>query len=487
MNSQKEAQDFLKSILKPPKEHKVDQLEIAQENECILVRGIPFSATKDQIETALIDTKAAFETVKLIKNNQGLSRGFAFVTFFTKELARNWLARNQKEIMILGIICSCEYSFQQEKDDWECIHCGGVNFKRRDECYRCGIPKNYNQAIDIVVNSGSRDIGTVPSRFLLVRGFPAECEPRDIFELANLNCTRFYVTKKRDTKISHCFGFAEYPTEEEAIEMINCLHQSKNRKKIEIYGKSVTVTFAHLGSFLTAKPDSVYISFSSLENGHLVYKRYWDESCYCEAFPALDFDVITPDQLPNPKTTTKASKSSTINAKKFNAQFQKWHDTQKHFDIAGLSLPVLFERVPSAAQVSAKLCDFEKLTCLLCQRRFELPHLLQNHVDMSMMHKQQVKFYRKRKLDKLVEIETNIANEKAVYEEQQQEQKTFQPTKFGIRSDNVGNQILQKMGWKQGQGLGIESNGIRKVIKIEKRRRGAGLGTDASIKRFKRT
>lgn len=41
-----------------------------------------------------------------------------------------------------------------------------------------------------------------------------------------------------------------------------------------------------------------------------------------------------------------------------------------------------------------------------------------------------------------------------------------EPTKDGIRDDNIGNRMLQKMGWHEGQGLGRDNQGRVDIIMV---------------------
>ena len=42
-----------------------------------------------------------------------------------------------------------------------------------------------------------------------------------------------------------------------------------------------------------------------------------------------------------------------------------------------------------------------------------------------------------------------------------------QPTKEGIGGENIGNKLLQKMGWSQGQGLGKANQGRTDPVEVK--------------------
>ncbi|KAI5752888.1 hypothetical protein M8J77_021487 [Diaphorina citri] len=146
--------------------------------------------------------------------------------------------------------------------------------------------------------------------------------------------------------------------------------------------------------------------------------------------------------------------------------------------------------------------DWDKLACLICKRQFNSKDILKKHTQLSELHKSNLKmWYTSRNLDpndavhravqyrdrakerrlKYGEPEVPPACKlKAKYSKVKEATVTFEePTKKGIGADNVGNKLLQKMGWTQGQGLGKTNQGRTSIIEAEARISSAGLGTNA--------
>lgn len=49
-------------------------------------------------------------------------------------------------------------------------------------------------------------------------------------------------------------------------------------------------------------------------------------------------------------------------------------------------------------------------------------------------------------------------------------------TNAAIPADNIGSKLLRKMGWKEGEGLGKDGQGITKPVEAEGYVKGAGIG-----------
>lgn len=155
--------------------------------------------------------------------------------------------------------------------------------------------------------------------------------------------------------------------------------------------------------------------------------------------------------------------------------------------------------------------DFDKLTCLLCKRAFQSLDILNKHLKMSNLHRENLQKYNLSHGTSLNSANNNINNpESQAYRDRAKERRL----KYGecdppppnrsrerfekeiekhtaalqkqssnhlastpIGENNVGNRLLQKMGWSEGQGLGRTNQGRTNIIEAESRAPAAGLGT----------
>uniref|UniRef100_A0A7N6FEY1 RNA binding motif protein 5 n=1 Tax=Anabas testudineus TaxID=64144 RepID=A0A7N6FEY1_ANATE len=157
-----------------------------------------------------------------------------------------------------------------------------------------------------------------------------------------------------------------------------------------------------------------------------------------------------------------------------------------------------------ATDEEGKITDWKKMVCLLCRRQFPTKEALLRHQQLSDLHKQNLEIQRRSKLseaelEELERKETELkyrdraaerrekygvpeppAPKKKCYQPPTPVVNYEQPTKDGLTSDNIGNKMLQAMGWQEGKGLGRHQQGITAPISASLRTKGTGLGIKGS-------
>lgn len=154
----------------------------------------------------------------------------------------------------------------------------------------------------------------------------------------------------------------------------------------------------------------------------------------------------------------------------------------------------------SGGNVNEKdLVDFDKLTCLLCKRAFQSLDILNKHIKMSNLHKENLQklsqngrndgangngsnsglSYRDRAKERRLKYgeadppPPNRSRERFEKEmrkqaEQLQKKASSNLASKPIDQSNLGNRLLQKMGWTEGQGLGKSNQGRTNIIEVRR-------------------
>ncbi|KAH8871306.1 RNA-binding protein isoform 2 [Schistosoma japonicum] len=244
----------------------------------IMLRGIPTSLDHRDIRDALDDARVSYLDVRVIKDKvTGISKGFGFVDFASVHEARRWMdyqkgvfrvrryevrlmystPRNQLDSLIHhssdapGLLGPSSFMIRPptlsevSTGDWICSRCSSHNFRRRDQCYKCQLPRSQVQSLTNSVD-GVDLIGTTPCNTLVLRCLDALTTEDDICQVfqdtADVKVRQCHVMRDEITHASRCFAFAELPTVADAYKVMDIVN--KEFKLFEVGGKAVTVSYA---------------------------------------------------------------------------------------------------------------------------------------------------------------------------------------------------------------------------------------------------
>uniref|UniRef100_A0A0K2TAI4 RNAbinding protein 5like [Acyrthosiphon pisum] n=1 Tax=Lepeophtheirus salmonis TaxID=72036 RepID=A0A0K2TAI4_LEPSM len=217
-----------------------------------------------------------------------------------------------------------------------------------------------------------------------------------------------------------------------------------------------------------------------------------------------------PKPTPIPASTIVESKSS-MNDVAFTAMIQsrtvKPENTLSVTGLAGISNYGSEEESGDDNNDDDQHTNWETLACLLCKRQFISKEKLTKHNQMSDLHKQNLASWKssrgqssqatsaslstpqyrdraKERRDKFGTLDEeprpNKLKEKYLKAIEQAETSGTNETPNKVGSDNIGNRMLQKMGWKEGLGLGKSNQGRTSIIEAGQRNMQAGLGSQGS-------
>lgn len=165
-------------------------------------------------------------------------------------------------------------------------------------------------------------------------------------------------------------------------------------------------------------------------------------------------------------------------------QFKKWERRHEEAvnDSSPLPTTITPSFVPQSTTVSALVfADEVRKMCLLCFRQFDSRDALQDHVDQSRLHESNLEAYRALEEAQRHDYKDRAEERRLVYRDDTPKSgrrcASSARVEKPLSSDNVGAQLLKKMGWREGEGLGAASTGITEPIRPRGRSSRSGIGT----------
>ncbi|XP_076875023.1 RNA-binding protein 10 [Brachyhypopomus gauderio] len=252
----------------------------ARPSNIIMLRMLPPHATVNEIRARLQEQGVQPREVRLMRNkSSGQSRGFAFVEFNHLQEASRWMETNQRVLSILGQRVAMHYSDPKPRanEDWLCTKCGVQNFKRRERCFKCGVPKSeaelklplvqkelppgqvkdstqgllplptiYQSTAPLLNITPSSQTAELANDTLILRNLGPHTTLEAILSalapFATLSPSNVRLIKDKQTQLNRGFAFLQLTTIVEASQLLQILQALQ--PPLSIDGKVVSVEFA---------------------------------------------------------------------------------------------------------------------------------------------------------------------------------------------------------------------------------------------------
>uniref|UniRef100_A0AAX7SMW4 RNA binding motif protein 5 n=1 Tax=Astatotilapia calliptera TaxID=8154 RepID=A0AAX7SMW4_ASTCA len=502
-----------------------------KKSKTIMLGGLSPHVTEDDIRFAIDQLEGPQPVdVRLMKKRTGISRGFAFVDFYHLQDATRWMETNQKRLTIQGKTVDMHYSHPRNKyEDWLCSTCGLYNFRRRLKCFRCGAAKAGNslspQAIIL------RNIAPMTT---------VEAIMTALAPYANLSSNNIRLIKDKQTGQNRGFAFVQLSSPLEASQLLTILQGLQPPLKLDgktigvDYAKSArkdlllpdgnrvsafsvastAIAAAQWSSSQPQQSSEGMSEYSYLQEGYTPmsqdYQTYYQQGAAISTSQGNGILGAVPDTSTyqydessgyyyDPQTGLYYDPNTQYYYNSQTQQFLYW-DSEKQTYVpastgsAGSAATGTKEQKEGkekkekpkskTAQQIAK--DMERWAKSLNKQKENFrssfqPISQEERKEAAAADAGYTLFEKKMKYrDRAAERREKYGipeppvpkkkkfNQPANYE---------QPTKDGLNSDNIGNKMLQAMGWKEGKGLGRNQQGITAPIEAQLRTKGAGLGT----------
>nr|XP_055045368.1 RNA-binding protein 10 isoform X2 [Misgurnus anguillicaudatus] len=261
-------------------DYRSDTEQAQKPSNIIMLRMLPPNATVNEIRGQLQEQGIQPREVRLMRNkSSGQSRGFAFVEFNQLQEASRWMETNQRVLTIMGQRVSMHYSDPKPRanEDWLCNKCGVQNFKRREKCFKCGVPKSeaelklplvpqslplgqlkesaqgllplpaiFQTAAPILNMTSSSQVVEVANDTLILRNLGPHTTLETILSalapFATLSPSNVRLIKDKQTQLNRGFAFLQLTTIVEASQLLQILQSLQ--PPLSIDGKLISVEFA---------------------------------------------------------------------------------------------------------------------------------------------------------------------------------------------------------------------------------------------------